>query len=174
MSESRTEIAQYVRANPGSHFSAIVDALDQATGQVQHHVSRLVRNGDIERATVIGQTHYYPTGYDDWEKTTLALLRRETAREILASLLAEDPQRPARLAADLGLARSTIEYHLERLGESDIVTKHRDDGHVVVSLERPHETARLLAEVDPGYADRFLDRFVALVDTLLEDAAGRE
>src|SRR6056297_834604 len=100
MTDSRTAVAQYVREHPGSHFSAIVDALDQATGQVQHHASRLVRIGDLERVALYGQTHYYPTGYGDWEKETLALLRRETTRDLVTALLAEDGRRPGRVAAD--------------------------------------------------------------------------
>jgi predicted transcriptional regulator len=169
MTESRTEIERYVTHNPGSHFSAIVDALDQATGQVQHHLSRLVREDRLDRAALYGRTHYYPAGYDEWERTALALLRRETAREIVARLLADDGRRPAALADDLGVARSTVEYHLGRLIDSDLVEKHRDDrGRVTVHLRRPQQTALLLSEVDPGHADRFVDRFMQLVDGLLE------
>ena len=173
MTESRAEVARYVREHPGSHFSAIVDALDQATGQVQHHVSRLVRDGDLERASLYGQTHYYPTGYDEWEQGAMALLRRETTRGLVAALLTEDGRRPGALADDLGVARSTLEYHLDRLVERSVVEKRRDDsGRVTLYLERPQETALLLAEVSPSYADRFVDRFVRLVDGLFEDASG--
>ncbi|MFD1586388.1 winged helix-turn-helix transcriptional regulator [Halorientalis brevis] len=173
MTSSRTEVDQYVREHPGSHFRGIVDALDQATGQVQHHVSRLVRNGDLERVSLYGQTHYYPTGYDEWEKGTIALLRRETTRELVAALLAKDGRRPGALADEMGVARSTLEYHLDRLVEREVVEKRRDDrGRVTLYLERPQETALLLAEVAPTYAERFVDRFMRLVDGLLEDASG--
>ncbi|WP_247005393.1 winged helix-turn-helix transcriptional regulator [Halorientalis litorea] len=172
MTESRAVVEQYVREHPGSHFSAIVDALDQATGQVQHHVSRLVRDDRLERATVYGQTHYYPTGYDQWEKETLALLRRESARGIVGRLLDTDGQHPDALADDIGVSRSTVEYHLDRLIACGVVEKRRDEtGRVSVHLERPHETALLLSEVAPTYADRFVDRFMQLVDGFLDDAA---
>lgn len=173
MTESRAEVAQYVHEHPGSHFRAIVDALDQATGQVQHHTSRLVRTGDLERTSLYGQTHYYPTGYDEWEKSAIALLRRETTRDLVAALLPEDGQRPGALADEIGVARSTLEYHLDRLVECDVVEKRRGDrGRVTLHLDRPQETALLLAEVAPTYADRFVDRFMRLVDGLLEDAGG--
>jgi predicted transcriptional regulator len=169
MTESRTEIERYVEHHPGSHFSAIVDALDQATGQVQHHLSRLVREGRLDRDALYGRTHYYPTGYDQWERAALALLRRETARGIVALLLTADGQRPAALAADLGVARSTVEYHLGRLIDGGLVEKRHDaDGRVTVHLRRPQATARLLSAVDPSYADRFVDRFMQLVDGLLD------
>lgn len=172
MTESRAAVDRYVRDNPGSHFSAIVDALDQATGQVQHHLSRLVRDAELERASLYGQTHYYPPGYDQREKETLALLRRETTRALVAALLAENERRPGALADDLGIARSTLEYHLSRLVDCGVVEKRRDDaGRVTLYLERPQETALLLAEVAPTGADRFLDRFMRLVDSLLEDAS---
>lgn len=171
MTEARAAVEEYVRHNPGSHFSAIVDGLDQATGQVQHHASRLVRDDRLERVAVYGQTHYYPTGYDEWEKRALALCHRESVREIVATLLDEDGQRPAALAEALGLSRSTIEYHLDRLIECDVVEKRRgDDGRVTVHLTRPQETALLVAEIAPTYADRFTDRFMRLVDSLVDDA----
>lgn len=151
MSESRTELERYVRERPGSHFSAIVDALGQATGQVQHHLSRLVRADRVERATVNGQTHYYPPGYDDREKEVLALLRRESPREIVTRLLTEGEQRPDDLAARLELARSTIEYHLEHLCAVDVVGKRRDvHDRVTVHLVDAGTARRLLEEIGTG------------------------
>lgn len=153
MTESRADIEAYVRAHPGSHFSAIVTNLDQATGQVQHHLSRLVRADRLERASVHGRTHYYPPGYDAKEKEMLALLRRESTRAIVTSLLETDGQRPDTLAATLGLARSTIEYHLEHLRDAGVLDKRRDTrGRVTVHLTNSRTVRRLLAEItsDPA------------------------
>lgn len=172
VTEARSEIAHYVEDHPGAHFSAIVDDLDQATGQVQHHISRLVRGDELEQESIYGQTHYYPPGYDDWEKEALALLRRETSRAILAALFERDGRKPGALADELGVARSTLEYHLDRLVEQDVVEKRRDDHrHVTLHLRRPQETAHLLAEIEPTYGDRFVDRFMRLVDSVFEDNA---
>lgn len=173
MTTARTEVREYVHDHPGVHFNALVESLDQATGQVQHHVYRLVRDGDLEAASLYGRTHYYPEGFDDGEKETIALLRRETTRDLLVALLDGDGRRPAALADELGVARSTLEYHLDRLVECGVVEKRRDDrGRVTLHLATPEEVARLLAAVEPSVADRFVDRFTRLVDDFLEDAGG--
>lgn len=171
MTQARTEVAHYVSEHPGVHFSAIVQNLDQATGQVQHHASRLVRGDELERLSIYGKAHYFPPGFDDWQKEALALFRRETSREIVLALLADGDAAPGALAEDLGVARSTLEYHLERLVDRDVVVKRHDDrGHVTVALTRPEDTAVLLAEAEPTTADRFVDRFMRLVDSVLEEA----
>lgn len=170
VTRSRETVVRYVHAHPGSHFSAIVRALDIATGPVQFHLSRLSRSGDVESVSLYGRTHYYPTGYRDWEQRALALLRRETPRGIVVLLLDDDGRRPDALAGELGVARSTVEHHLDHLLEHRVVEKRRDDrGRVTVHLRRPGDIARLLEEVAPGVADRFVDRFMRLVDSTLED-----
>jgi len=172
VNESREEVERYVQSNPGVHFSAIVDGLDQATGQVQHHAARLVRAGRLERETIYGRTHFYPESYDERERIVLALLRRETTRDIVRRLLSESGRRPADLASDLAVARSTVEYHLERLVDHDLIQKDRGaDGRVTVHLTRPQETERLFAEVEPGAFDRLVDRFERLTDRLLDETA---
>jgi DNA-binding MarR family transcriptional regulator len=172
VSESREQVERYVRARPGVHFSAIVDGLDQATGQVQHHAARLVRAGRLERETLYGRTHFYPAGYDERERTVIALLRRETTGDLVHRLLSESGRRPAELASDLDVARSTVEYHLDRLVDHDLVEKRRGaDGRVTVHLTRPRETGRLFAEVEPGTFARLVDRFERLTDRLLDETA---
>jgi DNA-binding MarR family transcriptional regulator len=74
------------------------------------------------------------------------------------------------VAEGLGVARSTLEYHLDRLVEQDLVEKQRgDDDRVALALARPSETLRLLAEVEPSMPERMVDRFTRLLDSLLAE-----
>jgi predicted transcriptional regulator len=169
MTETRTQITEYVGSHPGIHFNELVRSLDLAPGQTQHHVRRLVGDGRIRRAEYYGRTHYYPPEFDEWERATLALFRRETARDVLGVLLREGSARPDAVAGELEIARSTLEWHLDHLVEQEIVRKERDiRNRVTLVLERPEETAALLARVSPSLPDRFVDRFTRLVDSLLE------
>jgi len=169
MSETRDRIASYVDRQPGVHFSALVRELDLGRGQVQHHVRRLRDDDAIVADSWFGRTHYYPDEYDDWERGAIALLRRETARDVLLWLLANGPGRPEAVADEIDIARSTLEWHLDNLIEGDLVAKRRDErGRVTLALVRPEDTARLLGEVEPSVPDRFVDRFTRLVDSLLD------
>lgn len=168
MSETRTTIADAVDLHPGLHFNELVRRLDLAPGQLQYHLKRLRADDVVIAEPLYGQTHYYPPSYTAWERRALALLRRETAGDIVAYLLVNERTRPSVLTDDLDIARSTLEWHLDRLMAHDLVEKEYEGGRVFLSPNTPEETARLLREADPTLRERLVDRFTRLVDRLLE------
>jgi predicted transcriptional regulator len=169
MTDTRARIADCVRARPGVHFNDLVRRLDLAPGQVQHHLKRLLSDERLVADELYGRTHYYPPEFDPWERRVLALVRRETTRDVVACLL-DGTTRPAAVADAVGIARSTLEWHLDNLTESDVVTKSYDErGRVTLRLTRPRRTAELLASVSPSLPERFVDRFTRLVDDLLAE-----
>lgn len=169
MTETRATIATAIERHPGVHFNGLVRHLDMAPGQVQYHLRRLHSDDSVVVEKLYGRTHYYPPGYDSWERRACGLLRRETAGDIVAYLLANGPTAPADIAADLDLARSTVSWHLDRLEEQDVVGKRGADPNAThVVLERPTETVQLLRAVDPSLREKLVGRFTRLVDQLLE------
>ena len=166
MSDVRDRIERRVREDPGVYFNELVRELDLGAGQVQHHVRALAGEGAVRGAELFGRTHYYPPGYDAWERRALALLRRETSAEIVATLLDEGPSRPVDVADRVGIARSTLAWHTDRLVEARLVEK-RHDGHQLVVADR-RRTVELLEAADPSLPERLVDRFTRLVDVLLE------
>lgn len=169
VSETRSRIRDCIDREPGIHFNRISRELDIATGQTQYHLRKLLGDGKLRKESIGGRTHYYPPTYSAWERSTIALLRRETSREIVLYLLRNEPAAPAEIATKLDLARSTVEWHLSRLVEHDIATKERTDGHVIVSLTDGESVYRLLREIEPRLLDRVVDRFSRLTDELLEE-----
>lgn len=169
MTDTRRTIESYVRSNAGIHFNELVRESEFAPGQIQYHVRRLLEEDALVREEFYGRTHYYPPTYDERERAALALFRRETTREIVIYLIEAGPTAPGAVADDLGIARSTLEYHLDRLVEWDVVEKRYDErNRVTLALAAPERTGALLAEVEPTVPDRVLDRFTRLVDELLE------
>jgi predicted transcriptional regulator len=165
MTDTRDRIAAHVRENPGIHFSELVRDLDLAPGQVQYHLRRL----DVSGTDLFGRTHYFPPDYDAFDRRVVAVARRETARDILLALLKRGPTAPATVADDLVVARSTLEWHLDRLVTVDLVRKTRDErGRVTLALARPDETLELLETVEPDLPERLVDRFGRLLDDLLD------
>lgn len=170
MSETRERIVSHVHAHPGVHFNRIVRTLDLAPGQVQYHHKTLLGQGTIESEDLYGRTHFYPSDCDGWDRQALALLRRETARDVVAVLLDCGPSRPTTVADELDIARSTLEWHVDRLVECDLVEKRRDrKNHVTLALERSDDIVRLLRDADPTLLVRMVDRFTRLVDRLLTE-----
>ncbi|WP_372912535.1 winged helix-turn-helix transcriptional regulator [Salinigranum sp.] len=167
---TRVRIRTYVFEHPGVHFSGLVRRLDLAPGQIQYHLRRLVDADAVVRESYYGRTHYYPSDADPWSRGVLALLRRETARDVVFDLLEHGPSRPADVAARVGIARSTLEWHLDHLVEQAVVRKRRDDAdRVTLVLERPERTVDLLSVVEPSLPERMVDRFERLVDQLVSD-----
>lgn len=165
MSATRDRIETQVRRDPGVHFNELVRVLDLAPGQVQYHLKKL----DVVADERYGQTHYFPEGYDTWERGALALLRRETAADIVSVLMADAPLGASETADRAGIARSTLSWHLDRLVECDLVEKRHARGRVVLVLVDPERTARLLDRAQPTLPGRLVDRFTRLVDSLLDE-----
>ncbi len=169
MSTTRSRVRSHVSETPGVHFNQLKRDLDLATGQVQYHLRRLVDDGDLALERVCGRTHYFDPEFDAWERRTLAFLRRETAREIILRLHAEGSVQPATLTDELGLARSTVSWHVSNLTEADVLVKS-DGRPITLHLAHPERTVELLAEISPSLPDRLVDRFLRTVDSLLDDA----
>jgi predicted transcriptional regulator len=163
----RGRIERRIHRDPGIYFNELVRELDLAAGQVQYHLRRLTDADAVAAAELFGRTHYYPPTYDAWERSALALLRRETSAEIVATLLDDGPSRPVDVADRVGIARSTLAWHTDRLTEAGLVEKRVDGHRLAVADER--RTAALLAAADPTLPERLVDRYTRLLDLLVED-----
>lgn len=168
VSDVRERIRHHVEREPGVHFRAVVRDLDLAPGQVQYHLRRLRRAGELIREEYAGRTHFFPPEHDAQTRRQLAALRRETARDIVLELAEGDASRPAAVAEAVGIARSTLEWHLERLVAEGLVEKGvAADGGVELSLADPELVGRRLEAVEPAAPERLLDRYTRLVDALV-------
>jgi predicted transcriptional regulator len=168
MTDTRTSIERAVAATPGVHFNELVRDTPYAPGQVQYHVRDLVDAGALAREELFGRTHYYPPEYDAFQRRVLALVRRETTRDVLLAALDDASNRPGDVADRVGIARSTLEHHVTNLEAAGVLEKERDSrGRVTLALARPQRTADLLETVEPSVSDRLVDRFTRLVDDLL-------
>lgn len=169
MSTVRSRLLAHLERCPGAHVSALVRDLDLAPGQVQYHLDHLRDADRVVAERYRGRTHHFPEEYDACERRAIAVLCRETARDVVAYLLQSGPTSPGVVADDLDIARSTLEYHLEALTTESLVEKRRDDtGQVTLIVPDPAATLSVLAAARPGTVDRFHDRFTRLVDALLE------
>jgi predicted transcriptional regulator len=166
--DTRDRIRRRVERDPGVHFSELTRVLDIAPGQVQYHLREL-RGEEVVVDERYGRSHCFPPEYDPWERAALALLRRETSADVVAYLLDAEEAPPAEVADALGIARSTLEYHLDRLCEECLVEKHHERGRVTLVPAAPERTADLLRTADPSLPERLTDRFARLVDSLLSE-----
>ncbi|WP_256684715.1 winged helix-turn-helix transcriptional regulator [Halococcus qingdaonensis] len=143
----RETIAGYLATTPGAHFSKIRDDLDLATGETQHHLKRLERDGTVESHRDGDYRRYFPAReFDDFERTALGFLRRETPRGMVIALLRDGDATASDLAAAVDVSRPTISNHAADLDAAGLLS--REDGY---SLVRPERLLTLLV----SYADSF-------------------
>ncbi|MDZ7746578.1 MAG: winged helix-turn-helix domain-containing protein [Halobacteriales archaeon] len=112
MTSTRDRIDDRIRADPGIHVNALVRELILAPGRY----STISADWTLWVTNSSGGTHYYPPDYDAWERAALALLRRETAAEIVAVLLADGPLTASETADRVDIADSTLSWHRGRAG----------------------------------------------------------
>jgi len=170
MTTVRRDLHRHVESNPGVHFNELTRDLDIATGQAQYHLDRLLDGGRLATERLRGRTHYFPSGYDPIERRTLALLRRETVREIIVYALEHGEPSAAKLAAELDVARSTVSWHVSTLVDAGLAEKRYDaQGRTHIALTHPSKTEAMLTEVKPSLPDKLVDRFTRLVDASFPD-----
>lgn len=154
--EAREAIVGYVTLTPGAHFSMIRDDLRLGTGETQHHLRHLEEHELLERYEDGDYRRYVIANrFDDFERTALGYLRRETPRGMLIELLEDPSVTASELAERLGVSRPTISNTAGSLESAGLLS--RDDGYAV---ERPSTVLALLVR----HADSFGERAAQLAD----------
>jgi predicted transcriptional regulator len=156
-SDARGAITGYVAATPGAHFSKIRDDLKLGTGETQHHLRELTREGVIERQKDGDYSRYFPAGqFDEFEQTALGYLRRQTPRGMLVALLETPDTTAGELAARLDVSQPTVSKYAAQLEAAGLLS--RED----YTVEEPEQVLLLLV--------RYADSFGAGATRLADDA----
>jgi predicted transcriptional regulator len=154
-SDARGAIAGYVAATPGAHFSKIRDDLKLGTGETQHHLRELRRDGVIEHRKDGDYSRYFPAGrFDEFEQVALGYLRRETPRGMLIALLETPDATAAELATRLDVSQPTVSKYAAQLDAAGLLS--RPD----YTVEEPETVLLLLVR----YADSFGEVATRLAD----------
>jgi DNA-binding transcriptional ArsR family regulator len=130
--DTREALYDAVRKSSGSYLSELASELDVSVSTVRYH-ARILENHRVVSLTEIGGKHrLYPAGETD--PAVLAALDEESTARILHGVERLGPVTVADLATDLGLADSTVSYHLKRLDDNDVVTRERNGRQVFTEL----------------------------------------
>ncbi|MFQ3320523.1 MAG: putative transcriptional regulator [Natronomonas sp.] len=152
-SDVRDAIVGYLAATPGAHFSKLRDELQLGTGETQHHLRKLERDGAIEHRKDGEYKRYFPAGrFSDFEQRALGYLRRETPRRMLIALLRDPEASGTDIAEAAGVSRSTVSKYAAELESAGLLS--REDGY---AIERPETLLTLVVR----YADSFGEDAVA-------------
>lgn len=122
----RARLLALVRAHPGTHLRGIERLSGLPLGQVLYHLDRLERMSLIASSRDGGFRRYFATGdIARSEKKYLAALRHEVPMRILLEILGEPRLTHKELQARLGVAGSTVSFHLQRLLAAGVLKRER-------------------------------------------------
>ena len=169
----RADILACVTKTPGAHLRGIERMTGLPLGQVLYHLDRLERMGLVASSKDAGFRRYYLTkDVGRSEKKYLAALRHEVPRRLVITLLETPGLAHKDLQNVLGVAGSTLSFHLERLLASGVLRRQKVGGAQQYVVAEP-ETARWeLVFYRESFGDPEVDRFVRRVLGTLPAVAG--
>jgi predicted transcriptional regulator len=102
-----------------------------------HHLRILQELGLVELRRVGGQIHCFEQGrrLGSREMNTQLALRSATTRELLEALARSPGLTPSQAAAAMGMHRSSIKYHVDRLRKWDLVDVRRNGRQLELRLQ---------------------------------------
>lgn len=170
----RAAILRCVQEVPGIHLRQIERETQLALGQVLYHLDRLERMGVLVSVRDAGFRRYF-AAHDvaRQDKAFVAALRQEVPRRIQLTLLTLGAATHGELQSRLGVAASTLSFHLQRLANADVVARTRAGNANVYSLADAEATRRALVLYRESFRDPEVDRYVrGVLDRLPAPGAG--
>lgn len=120
----RAQILECVTTTPGIHLRQVERDTHLPLGQVLYHLDRLERMGLVVSTRDAGFRRFYAANeIGRGEKRYLAALRHEVPRRVLLVLLEEGRATHKGLLDRLGVAGSTLTFHLQRLLASGVLER---------------------------------------------------
>jgi predicted transcriptional regulator len=166
--EVRQRVYDVVRRYPGIHLREIERQSGVSAPLAQYHLRKLVDEGFVEMHEQGGYARHFPTAKGKAARVTpedvplVGVLREEVPLHIVLLLLDRGPLTHTALVAELGIAKSTVSYHLAKLAEAGVVA--RAPGEHALRLADRERMYRLLLAYRP--TPSLLDAFAGLWDDL--------
>lgn len=121
---TRRLIFEAVGEHPGAHLRDIGRRCGMALGTTLYHLDRLEQGG-LVASRRDGRYKRYFAGHElgRREKDVLSILRHDAPRRIVAALLGRAPQTQRELCDAIGISRSTLSFHVNRLVADGLVAR---------------------------------------------------
>ncbi len=139
---NRAALYDAIRAQPGIHHVALVRLLGKGKGVVAHHLRKLEAGGLVTVHRSAGKTCYFVPGSTHHGLMVALPHVSEAGRRVLAFVCAHPGAVGSEVAASLGLAKSTLSYHVARLREAGLLDR---DGRALRATDLGAQAARAAA-----------------------------
>jgi predicted transcriptional regulator len=167
--ESRRRIYEFIATNPGTHVREMERGLDMQPGMLSYHLGylekrKLVRSEDDGHRKMF----FLIDHFIEKDRRTLGALRQESPRRILMHLLVNGPTNFQNLQKEMGVAKSTLSYHLKRLRGIKVIEVTKIEREMVYRLDDADRVADLLIGIKESLSSDAVDRFADIWNKLGE------
>src|SRR5437870_6659048 len=160
---SRRRIYDFLLANPGVHLRRIGHTLGMSTGVLSYRLGYLERNGGLKWEEEGHRKRYFiARAFVEAQRRILAVLRQDGPRKSLVELLTYEGRTFAELQASVGVSKSTLSYHLQKLMQRDLLVRTRRERESVFTVKDVDEVRKLLLANRSSVNDDAADRFAHL------------
>jgi predicted transcriptional regulator len=164
--EVRRRVYKHVLQYPGVHLRGMEQQLGISAALASYHLRELERGQWLKAYDMEGYTRWFPGPRSERktitlrERRRLALLRDPANLQVVLLLLERGEMAHHALVEELGLAKSTVSYHLDKLERGGLVRRTAD----AVKLADRDEAEALLLRYEP--TPDLIARFRALWEDL--------
>jgi predicted transcriptional regulator len=134
---TRTEIYDFIVANPGIQFRGICTELDIAIGTAEFHLGVLKKAGLISFFRDGKYKRFFATKkFSTSEMKIISLLRHKTLGEILKIIAVEKKVSHSKLASELSITSQGLTWQMNRLRSEGIIQESCEGIRITYSLNR--------------------------------------
>ncbi len=164
----RARVLEAIVRYPGIHVRGLERQMQESAPLIQYHLKRLHADGYVENREQGGYVRYYPTPKAKTariapaDQPLLGILREEVPLHIALLLLDHGPLTHGDIVQRVGVAKSTLSYHLAKMAEAGLID--RVPGATTIRLTDRDRIYALLLAHKP--TPDLLDAFAELWDDL--------
>jgi len=143
---TRVEIYDFIIANPGVQFRGICNQLGLSIGLAEFHLGVLKKAGLISFFRDGRYKRFFESKrFSNKEMEIISLLRHDTTRSILKTMLEGKKISHSELAFQLSITSQGLTWQMNRLKKSEVVRESKEGMKVIYRLEDAH--ALVLSEI---------------------------
>jgi predicted transcriptional regulator len=143
---TRIEIYDFIKANPGVQFRGICNQLGISIGLAEFHLGVLKKAGLISFFRDGRYKRFFESKkFSQKEIELISLLRHDTARSILKTMLEGKQISHGELACQLSITSQGLTWQMNRLKKEGIIQESKDDMKVIYSIVEAY--APMLTEI---------------------------
>lgn len=157
---TRAKIYQYILKNPGLHERELSRVLDIPLSTVDYHLYFLKK-----RELIVGRfdghyNFYFASGkVGVKDKTFFKILRQKVTRNIIIFLLLEKAATHGCIKDEIGLAPSTVSFHLKKLVDLEILKSEIVGRETIYWVIEPDYISDLIISYKKSFLDDAVNRF---------------